>query len=160
MSGCSQYTIVTQLGMIYFTDIVQQIFPVEFAIITVYAWYFLLKLILKTFRKTSHDKKFSYLTVFFRFFKFENHLNGFFLRIANKPAGIHYHNFTVNSLGIMRYIVSIRLKLKHQLFGVNQVFRTSERNDIYIIFSHESFSKQGIDKFCTPEDLDVSYAFA
>jgi len=36
----------------------------------------------------------------------------------------------------MRDGISVLLKLKHQLFGINKVFRTAQRDNIDPIFSH------------------------
>jgi len=67
-------------------------------------------------------------TLFFSQDKLQDHVNGFLFCIVDESAGIDDRSIDVaGSVGIEDEAVAIRLKLRREQFGIDQILRTAQR---------------------------------
>ena len=70
-----------------------------------------------------------------------SHLDRFFFGISNEATSIHYDKLTRNFFRIMSHLITGFCETMHQSFGIHQIFRTTQRNNINAIFYHCHYTK-------------------
>ena len=118
MLGSGQSTLNIQFLMVCLSQVLQELFPVEFTVELVYLWYFDGQFLQITLGKTAHYKQFLQVAFFFFFCKFQNHIDRLFFRVADETAGIDYRYLPFRVFCIMSYAVSCFFQLTHQLLRV------------------------------------------
>ena len=69
----------------------------------------------------------------------EYHVDGLLLGVADESAGVDDHDLGVGPVAVEDHFVARRLEAGHQMFAVNRIFRTAERDDVD--FAHRCFSR-------------------
>ena len=68
--------------------------------------------------------------------KLQYHIDRLLLGILNKSTSIHHHCFAVHSRRVVLHSVAVGGKLAHKMLAIDQIFRASQRNYIYLISTH------------------------
>jgi len=119
MLGSGQCTLYMQFIMVYLTQVLQQLFPIELTIKFIHLRNFNCQFLQITFRKATHDIEFLQFAFFLGLCKFKNHINGLLFCIADETTGINYGNLSFRPLGIMRHMKTRFFQLAHQMLRVH-----------------------------------------
>ena len=121
------------------TQIAQQRHVVELPVVMVYLRDLTLQVGEIALRKTAHDIQSVDAAFVLRLGKLQNGLNAFLLGISDKATSVDDHDFASWAQRVVIADVTVSLELLFQEFAIDQVLRASQRDNVYLSFSHPSY---------------------
>ena len=89
-----------------------------------------------TLGQAAHGHDLSDSALLFEVAKFEEEIDRFLLGVADETAGVDYDIFTLGRFRVMAHAVAPRLETADETFGINEIFRTSHRDDVDMVLFH------------------------
>ena len=100
----------------------------------IYFGYFQGQLLAIALRKASGDVQFFDFTLTFQRRVLNNGVNAFLFGHINKSAGVYHHHIGVAVAFLVGHFKIVAAQLRNQVFAVDQIFGTTQRNDLHFIF--------------------------